>query len=422
MSKFRAEMKEALKNLDAATPLRIPTKLAFEPPSVADAPQGTTSVSSCAKEETGSNLDRVQNSPGQKLTGSNFDPLDSGGEKNCNNSSGLEPSPSETDPVKFEQGRPGFTQVPHAVLRLAGLFEEPIDFMVYLHLFTFSWGYQRETVDMGLTQLERFTGAARNTVRRSLDRLSEKRWIIEVQKQEPGQVSRKWKVRNPAPKDPENTGSKTDRVKHGPGQTLTPRGSNPDPVTGSKMDPYIESSKQSFKETLSPETEELRKYFDSIKAPRKRESELKAFRELRAAHPEADISVAFAHVQSRGVGEKGEPCHSPMAYLAKAIESVIRVVREGCESRRRQREQLLQAENAERLREQELAYEERQHQEREEALIATYPEAEAREQALRPYLDRFSGFMRQPELIRRLAIRAWRSDSAEANQPVRGLN
>jgi len=207
------------------------------------------------------------------------------------------------------------------------MFEDPIDFMVYLHLFTYSWGFKRETVDMGLTQLERFTGASRNTIRKSLERLTARKWITEVQKQEPGRISRKWKVRNPSPKPEGPTGSKSDPVKNEPGQRLTPRGSNSDPVTGSKIDPYKKSSKQSFKETLSLETEELREYFAAIRVPRKRESERAACRELLGAYSEHDVATALRHLQTHGIGEGGTKSHSPMAYLAKAMDSVLATAR-----------------------------------------------------------------------------------------------
>jgi hypothetical protein len=328
MSKPRAEMRDALKSLDAATPLRIPSRIAFKAPEHLDAPVSLSSARSRNGEETGSEVDRVQNSPGPNLTGSKFEPIKMKTEKVESKSERLHADISKFDPVNFEQLGAGFTPIPHSVLRAAGFFEEPIDFMVYLHLFTFSWGFQRETVDMGLTQLERFTGAARNTIRRSLERLINRKWITEIQQEEPGRISRKWKIRNPCPKRDLSPGSKPDPVKNGSGQVLTPRGLGVDPVRGSNSDPYIESSKQRFKETLSIDSPELRAYFDAVKTPRKRESELRAFRELRERYSEGETLSALKHVQTHGVGGRKETCHSPMAFLAKAIESVMTSLRQ----------------------------------------------------------------------------------------------
>ncbi|MEN9723894.1 MAG: hypothetical protein RJB38_1880, partial [Pseudomonadota bacterium] len=304
-------------------------------------------------------------------------------------------------------GGAGFTQVPHALLRSLGMFEDPIDFMIYLHLFTYSWGYQRETVDMGLTQLERFTGAARNTIRKSLERLSARKWITEVQKQEPGRISRKWRIRNPSPMPDGPTGSKIDPVRNEPGQPLTPRGSKSHPVTGSKIDPYIESSKQTFKKTLSLQSEKLREYFASIKEPRKRESEAMACRELLGAYPEGDIATALEHVQTRGIGERRGPCHSPMAYLAKAMGDVLDQQRKELESKGREASRKLREEQSQREQEQQSALEQRRHEERELAFCAAHPDPNEQERILGPYVQRFAAFVHQSELLRRLALGAW---------------
>jgi hypothetical protein len=323
MSNSRAEMKGALKNLNAATPLRIPSSLAFTAPVPANARGGMTELSSPITEERGSKTDPVKSSPGENLTRSISHPLSNAAAETTRDFVDLEAQPSDFDPVSFEQAGTGFTAVPHGLLRAFGLFDEPIDFMIYMHLFTYSWGYNRKTANMGLTQLERYTGASRNTVRQSLRRLIDRKWIKEAQPEEKARITRKWLVRNPVPRSSARAGSKTDPVKNSPGENLTTRGSNSDPVTGSKIDPYIEISKQSFKETLSLRTGELRAYFESIKEPRKRESEWSHCQGLLEIHSESDVVAMLRRVQARGIGDKGEVCHSPMAYLAVAIGSEL---------------------------------------------------------------------------------------------------
>jgi hypothetical protein len=95
----------------------------------------------------------------------------------------------------------------------------------------------------------------------------------------------------------------------------------------SKEVPHFEGQPRTFKNSqetknslsVSIANELLREYFAAIAEPRKRKSEMKAFQELLGAYSEADILMAMRHVQAHGIGERGEPCHSPMAFLAKAV-------------------------------------------------------------------------------------------------------
>ena len=79
---------------------------------------------------------------------------------------------------------------------------------------------------MSQAQLERYTGAVRNTARKSIERLTQQGWIECVERYEASRMSRKWKVRaigEPHPTEPSpSTGSNSDPVKNSPGQNLTP--------------------------------------------------------------------------------------------------------------------------------------------------------------------------------------------------------
>ncbi|MBC7458128.1 MAG: hypothetical protein H7235_07610 [Bdellovibrionaceae bacterium] len=83
-------------------------------------------------------------------------------------------------------------------------------------------------------------------------------------------------------------------------------------------------------------TEALKKYFDELKPAKKRESEFKAYEELLKDYCLQDISDGFSIVLKRAVGAHGETCHSPMAFLLKAIGRVFIEVEE---RRKKQREQ-----------------------------------------------------------------------------------
>jgi hypothetical protein len=108
----------------------------------------------------------------------------------------------------------------------------------------------------------------------------------------------------------------------------------------SKEVPHFEGQPRTFKKfqetknslSAAIANKSLREYFASIAEPRKRKSELMALQELLGAYSEADILIATRHVQAHGIGERGEPCHSPMAFLAKAIESVLVKAREASQA------------------------------------------------------------------------------------------
>jgi len=45
------------------------------------------------------------------------------------------------------------------------------------------------------------------------------------------------------------------------------------------------------------------------------------------AYAEQDVATALRHLQTHGIGEGGTKSHSPMAYLAKAMDSVLATAR-----------------------------------------------------------------------------------------------
>jgi len=293
-----------------------------------------------------------------------------------------EPSPNLTgfkmDRVQIEPSQQGFTQVPNVILRQRGLFEDPIDFVVYLHMFTFSWGYHRDFTDMAVSQLERFSGVARNTIRRALVRLKERGWIAEYSGPEPGGVCRGWVVKHPDPTAKPERGSKLDRVQNEPRSKQTPRGSKLNPGRGSKMDPSKESIKQTPNKTLSLDSEKLREYFATVQVPRKRESEWRACQEILKAYSEADLEAALECVQVRGVGESGTKSHSPMAYLAVAMGDVIARQRAEIAATAERELRVRREQDHERARRVQEEREESEIQERLEAFRAAFPDPEER--------------------------------------------
>ena len=104
-------------------------------------------------------------------------------------------------PTSFKRGElkpvDHFCAVPGVLLQGARLFESTFDFVVYLRMFAKSYGFGRNTCDMGLNELIEYSGLARNSVKKSIERLVEQKWIKVIQDYECGRVTRKWRVYSP---------------------------------------------------------------------------------------------------------------------------------------------------------------------------------------------------------------------------------
>ncbi len=97
----------------------------------------------------------------------------------------------------------------------------------------------------------------------------------------------------------------------------------PIPAQVENPSPFKDTKTYSNKNSHSQPPEILQKYFAELKPAKKRESELKAFEELSSDYCAQDISDCFSIVRQRGVGTGAEPCHSPMAFLSKAMSGVL---------------------------------------------------------------------------------------------------
>ena len=363
-------------------------------------------------DSNGSEFDPVKIKQGSKLTGSNINPV--------NESRSRAQIPR------------GFTQVPNMLLRMDSPFTDPIDFLIYLHLFTYSHGFGRSTAQMGIIQLQRFTQAARNTVRKSVERLASQGWIEMVEDFESGRVSRRWRVSTPQEMVErfEPTGLNLNPVKIEPGQNLTPMGLKIDPVTGFKFDTNKERNKEpsnthtqaasqsecatvkTENETQSPNEgdDKLTKYLQSISVIRKRQREQQALQELKQAGFECNqIEKCLLWLSTNGVPSSGEPCHSPLQFLATgAITQVIELASLAA-LKRQASERLKQSETEKQQQERaECEADERLASEREQKFIRAYPSEDSQAKFVAEFRTR------HPEMavlsgvgLRRLAILEW---------------
>lgn len=209
-----------------------------------------------------------------------IDRLKSGGEANdsCDEPNSTARSttsvPRSAMPVPFNLAFPGklksgFCGVANPLFYEAGHFDESLDFMVYLHLYFYSYGQAQGSrlACISDRQLTDFTGASRNTVKRALSRLVRRGWILPYAPPEAHRVKTTWYVRflqdqgdgpgqggTASDRDAVGgariaTGSGADTVQNSQCPKLTVSGSNSHTVTVSKLDPLLR--KEEKKQTAS---------------------------------------------------------------------------------------------------------------------------------------------------------------------------
>jgi|GEM_PF-833122 len=146
--------------------------------------------------------------------------------------------------------------------------------------------------------------------------------------------------------------------------------------------PFKDIKTYSNKNSHSEIPEELRKYFDELKPVKKRESELKAFQELCLDYPANDIADCFFLVRNRGVGVDSEPCHSPMAFLSKAMDGVLPEIEEQRKKRREREAREKREAEAKRVQAEDQALEAAEWDRKEKAFLKAFPSEERQSEAL----------------------------------------
>lgn len=153
--------------------------------------------------------------------------------------------------------------------------------------------------------------------------------------------------------------------------------------------------------------EHLRTYFAELKPARKRESELEVFWELRRDYLEAEIVQCFARLSTHGMQGSGVACHSPMAYLAKAMEQVLRETQVELEKNETAKAKERMRADAESLRVAQDVRDEAKAQKREAEFVARYPSSAEQQRVLAQYGEKFPFFNSNSVALRRLSIASW---------------
>jgi len=160
--------------------------------------------------------------------------------------------------------------------------------------------------------------------------------------------------------------------------------------------------------SLSLLPEILSKYFAELKPAKKRESELNYFQNLQNEFPDVDIADCLAFVQKHGVGrgENVQPCHSPMAYLSKAIAEIMPEIEK---LRKARYERIAREKRETESKQMRAAVEEREAAEwtiREEAFTRAFSSEEKQTEVIHKYLQTLP-FKPNDRIARMVAIDSW---------------
>ena len=169
----------------------------------------------------------------------------------------------------------------------------------------------------------------------------------------------------------------------------------------------IKYSKKSSLSQFHFASEKIGDYFSSVTAPKKRETEIEAYRAIREGFNESEIEIALLHVQQFGTLGDQMVCHSPMAYLSAAIGDVLRIVRDKTDmAAKLQNHQNLLLTQKQSQVDQEAA-EDLEAAEREELFVGAYPSAGEQLAAIAKFSTRLPMLNPTGPAARSLAILDW---------------
>lgn len=291
--------------------------------------------------------------------------------------------------------RKGFTKLPNDLLFKiveGDLSKAEIKLLLLILRFTVSFG--QDTVPMSKSVIEKYTGLQGKSILDALFALENKKLILKI-KGDPHKPNRLGLIL------PENGLDKKATMDEKKSQREEP---HTDISSPHYKDIYININKS----PLSQGNEKLRKYLAELKPERKRDEEFRNFQNLGKDYSEDEISLCFEFLQKHGSLKTNEPCHSPMAYLLRAMNEVLQEAskqKEG-EAKKLLDEQKLAKEQQEREEQEYLA--EKHFLRADSSFSSFYPTEEAQRLEIERILrEELVGKYIPKHLQRRFAIQKW---------------
>jgi hypothetical protein len=243
----------------------------------------------------------------------------------------------------------GFFKIPHSIFYDQELRELSGDsFRLLIWLCSRAWRFPDSdgTLRASVSFIKNGTGIGHAAISRSLKILQEKNFIeLREQNFKHGNL---WKLKNL------NGGSGSKKLApNEPPQIKQPaiQGVGSSKQEGSSLEmrvepPRIEAQPRNSINTrterisLADENmpEKISKYFESGLAPRKRDSEMKFYFELKNQYQEGEIELCYEYVTESCTSREASPIHSPMAYLSKAIADVLPLAAKAKEAQQQRKE------------------------------------------------------------------------------------
>lgn len=297
--------------------------------------------------------------------------------------------------------RTGFTRISNEMLLdiLEGdMSKSEIKILLLISRFTTS--FQKEFAPLSKAVIERYTHLQGKSVLDAMGGLEQKQ-LIQKRKGDERSPNQLALAKKYAVGDAKNTqGKKTSRDDF-QAQANFSAGDN-------FASHFKDSNKYINKYSLSQTCESLKKYFEILKPKAKRDEEFRNFEELKSDFSEEQIQLCLVYLQKHGSLKTGETCHSPMAYLAKAIGQVLPLAQEAIEKAQvaARREAAFQREQE--LKRREEAESERLMQEANRTFAERFPNPEQQEQKLSELIStHFASSMVPRALLKRIAIQRW---------------
>jgi phage replication O-like protein O len=294
----------------------------------------------------------------------------------------------------------GYTRLPNTLLMsmlVGDLGKNEVRLLLLIARLTIS--FDREFVKLSKTVVKRYTGMQGRSMLDAFAVLEERKLIRKVtgDHKSPNQYALTTEITTAGP----NPGSKRTQVQNAPQVQKGTQG-------WVQNEPPRKDNLEIYKNSLSQEPAVIREYFARAMPCRKRESELKAFEELKRDYSAQDVAEALACLQRGRSGANGTALvyHSPMAYLAKAMGEVMAEVQKQRQERAAAATRTAREVEA---RRQQLADEAREAAlvaEQERAFAMAYPD-EAQQREVLTQLLKGTPFKPESRMGRIMALGKW---------------
>lgn len=223
----------------------------------------------------------------------------------------------------------GYTKVPNSILMeiVSGEYSRA-EIQILLAVARMTISFNRPLAPLSKASLERLTGIQGRIVLESVSSLLEKKRVRKIQgdKLSPNQLGLIFEDIPGFGSGSKNGSGEKQPTDESASLTL---GSGSTQGRGAGVPTIKDSRNYNSKSSsldFSELPNELREYFGELKPARKRESEIQAFQELKQDYSTEEITECLDYLRKRGTPGDGSVCHSPIAYLARAMNEVRALV------------------------------------------------------------------------------------------------